>query len=355
MMRLRTHGEIAPLVGPWRELVDRLGASPFVRPEHAQLHRRAFGGGRLRVVTAERDGDLVGLLPLHAVRGSWRSLTNWHTPHNELLIADDDAVQAVLWLLARRGPVRTELRFLLDDDLARLESAADRLGRIGVHHRVVERSPCIPMDGRDHATYHAGLRKRFRAELRRRRRRLEEQGEVRFAVHDGTQGLDGLLRRGFAVEASGWKGQAGSAMASEPDTLAYYRGLARWTAANGWLELAFLEVGGRDVAFALGISADGGYQLIKSGYDPAWRAYSPGQLLRGELIRRAFDRRLDLFDFGGDATPAKLEWTDLVRRTSVVELRPDTVGGRTSLLLEQRLRPMAKRLEAAVRTKVGSS
>ncbi|MFA9432407.1 GNAT family N-acetyltransferase [Egicoccus sp. AB-alg2] len=349
MMRLRTSSDIPSVADAWEELAERLGGSPFVRPAHVDIHRRAFGGGRLRVVLAERDGDLVGVLPLHEVRGTWRTVTNWHTPASQLLLADDEAVAGMVWLLSRRAPARTELRFVPDEDRDRLQRAAVHVGRAQLRDRILERSPYVRVEGGDFDAYHQQLRTRFRSELRRRRRRLAEHGEVRVVVHDGSRNLDGLLARAFALEASGWKLDTGTAIVTDPPARNYYTGLARWAASQGWLVLAFLEAGGTAIAVDVCIEQHGRHHLLKTGYDPAWHRYAPGQLLREEMIRRAFDHRLSSYEFGGRNDEYKREWTDLTRNWNVVNLHPATLAGRTSLLLQERVRPRAKRLMAAAR------
>jgi CelD/BcsL family acetyltransferase involved in cellulose biosynthesis len=346
MIRLRTVDELAPVAEAWDELAARLGTSPFVRPGHVDIHRRAFGGGRLRVVLAERGGELVGVLPLHEVRGSWRSVTNWHTPENHLLVADDGALTAITWLLGHRGPARIELRFLLDEDLARLRGAAEQTAQLRLRTRIVESSPYIPVADREYTTYEQQLRSRFRSELRRRRRRLSEHGDVRVTVHDGTHDLTGLLRRAFALEASGWKRDTGTAICADSSTAAYYTDLARWAADRGWLLLAFLEVDGVAIAADISIETQQAHYLLKTGYDPSWNRYSPGQLLREEMVRRAFATGLQSYEFGGRDDDYKREWTDLTRDRHVANIHPHTALGTASLLAQDYARPVAKRLVA---------
>ena len=96
---------------------------------------------------------------------------------------------------------------------------------------------------------------------------------------DGRDGLDSLLTEGFAIESAGWKAAGGTAIVSRAETEGFYREVAAWAAQRGWLRLAFLRLDGRALAFEFAIEEGGVYYALKSGFDPAYRAFSPGTLL----------------------------------------------------------------------------
>src|SRR5439155_15365660 len=84
-----------PILAEWDELATRCGASVFLRPGWVAAWWRAFGRGRLELITTRRAGRLFGLLPLAHRGGRWSSPTNWHTPLFGVL-ADDVAAAAEL-------------------------------------------------------------------------------------------------------------------------------------------------------------------------------------------------------------------------------------------------------------------
>src|SRR5207253_4308850 len=126
--------------------------------------------------------------------------------------------------------------------LAAFEEAARR-ARHRLLVRTQQRSPYVVIGG-DWDAFCESLDRKEVKEIRRRRRRLEEQGETRFDVEDGSERLDSLLDEWLQVEASGWKGRTGTAVASDPGTLEFYRAIARWAAGRGSLRLAFLRLDG---------------------------------------------------------------------------------------------------------------
>jgi CelD/BcsL family acetyltransferase involved in cellulose biosynthesis len=180
--------------------------------------------------------------------------------------------------------------------------------------------------------------------LRRRRRRLSEQGEVRIVHVSGREGLEAWLAEGFAVERSGWKARRGTAIAQDPRTLGFYSELARLAADTGRLSLYFLRLGEKTIAFQFGLAHAGRYLALKPGYDEAFAQVSPGQLLTESLIQDCIARGLGELDLLGDDTPHKREWTDRVRVHHWLFMFRDTLVGRTLCSAKFRWVPLAKRM-----------
>lgn len=343
---LEVHRHFAPIAEEWDALVDRTGASAFLRPGWFEAWRRAFGRGRLEVLGARADGRLVGVCALERRAFTLRAPVNWHTPV-WAPVAEDAAALDVL----ARGAVmaarpRLSLGFLDagTDGVRACRRAASAAGcRLRSHH--LERSPYLTLSG-SWETHEGRLSAKRRSNLRRMWRRLEEAGEVRLTVHDGTRDLDALLTDGLAVEASGWKGAGGTAIASDSVTRRFYADVARWAVGRGTLVLAFLRLDGRPLAFDYAIEEAGVHSLLRTGYDESRRALAPGLLLRGHMIRRAFERGLHSYEFLGDALGWKLEWTDTVRERVAVEAFRPAPGGRLAWVGWAYARPAVKLLGA---------
>ena len=173
---------------------------------------------------------------------------------------------------------------------------------------------------------------------------MEERGDLAVSVSDGSEGLDGLLEEGLRIEAAGWKGERGSAILSTPATADFYRAVARWAAERGWLRLCFLRLDGAAVAFDLALETGGVHYLLKTGYDPALARLSPGNLLRREMLARAFDEGLDSYEFLGTNEPWKLDWTGAARPRVLLQFFSPSLAGRTRWAAFAYGRPMARRL-----------
>jgi hypothetical protein len=142
---------------PWDALADRVGAAPFLRAGWIAAWWRAFGQGRLEIITASRGGTLRAVLPLIRHRLTTSSPTNWHTPRFGVLAEGSAARTVVLNELFSQPSHLVSLGFLLDrdPDLEAARAAAETARR-RVFVRTLEHSPTVVVRG-DRSTYERSL------------------------------------------------------------------------------------------------------------------------------------------------------------------------------------------------------
>lgn len=343
------HDAIEPLAPEWEELVDRAGTGPFSRPGWFEAWWHAFGRGRLEIAAFRRQGELAAVLPLSRRHGMRRSLTNWHTPEFEVPAVDAPARAALL-----RGVLehtRTPLALTLltaGRPGADAFAAAARATGMPVLSHIVERSPYVQIDG-DWERYQKTLPRRRRSELRRRRRRLQERGTLALEVAAADARRGQLLDEGFAVETSGWKERAGTAIVSRPETHLFYTLVADWAARRGSLRLAFLRLDERPLAFHFTIEEGGVAYQLKGGYDPTFRELAPGTLLIHDMLEWAFARGLRTYEFLGADEEFKLDWTAGLRDRLSIQAFPHSPAGAAGWCAYAYGRPAAKRARDLVR------
>jgi CelD/BcsL family acetyltransferase involved in cellulose biosynthesis len=340
---------LAPIAADWEALVRGTRASPFAAPGWFEAWWAAFGRGRLEVFTLRRDGELIAVLPLAERHGMRRALTNWHTPELEIPAVDSAARRALLRRVLKTTRTSLQLAMLTagTEDAHDFATVATEEG-LRILPRLIERSPFIRLE-RSYEEYERTLSQRRRSELRRRRRRLDEHGTLTFEVETGEQHLDLLLAEGFAVEGSGWKTEQGTAIVSRPETEAFYRLAAGWAAPRGSLRLAFLRLDGRPIAFHFTIEEGGSAYQLKGGYDPALREFAPAQLLVQEMIRWAFLRGLETYEFLGADEAFKLDWTASLRERIALHAFPHSPSGAVAWTAQSYARPLAKRARSLLR------
>ncbi|MFY0523453.1 GNAT family N-acetyltransferase [Archangium gephyra] len=203
-------------------------------------------------------------------------------------------------------------------------------------------SRCRPRGRRTSRT----LQSKFKANCRRRRRKLEEKGRVTVERVEGGLDLEAKLEEGFALEASGWKGRRGTAMAQDARTRGFYSELARSAGYAGRLALYYMRLDGRAVAFQYALEYGGRYFLLKPGYDETLGDCSPGQLLMEDVLRDCMSRGLREFDFLGPDMVWKRDWTDKVRRHTWLYVFNDTALGRAMCAAKFRWAPVAREVVA---------
>jgi CelD/BcsL family acetyltransferase involved in cellulose biosynthesis len=305
---------IASIADEWDRLADEVGATPFVRPGWIAAWWRAFGRGSLHVLTAERGGALTGIVPVILDGSNLRSPTNSATPLFGFVTADDGSARHLAAAVLSAGVRRIDLSCFSPSDSG-FRSLVDeaRANRFRTITRPVALSPFLSTDG-DWQDYEATIGAKVRSEVRRRRRRLEELGDVNLEVADGSERLETLLLEGFRVEELGWKGDYGSAINSDPRTRRFYRDVARWAGNRGWLRLGFLRLDGRPIAFDLSLETDGIHFLLKTGFDHDFGRFGPGTILRSMMLERAFTGPIVAYELLGTLIGTnnrwKLDWTD---------------------------------------------
>src|SRR4051812_39294971 len=201
----------------------------------------------------------------------------------------------------------------------------------------------------------ATLDSKFRQNLRRRKRRLAEQGETRYVLLDGkdAKALDCALADFFVIEASGWKGRGGTAIAQRPELVGFYTQIARDAAKRGALALGFLDLAGRRIAAHLSLVHAGRHYLLKLGYDESLHEFSPGQQLTSEMIQDSCRRGLAEFDFLGPCMDWKLDWEPALRTHTWLTIFRPTGAGRLVHEARYTAWPVARALAGRLRRVVG--
>jgi CelD/BcsL family acetyltransferase involved in cellulose biosynthesis len=314
-----TRADFMRMQDEWNALVRATDDQPFYRHEWFRIWLDNFApDAPLRVLVArDSEGRLVGALPLIEQRAlvtgapvrCLSAAANEHTPRFDLIAVDPTEVAAAFLehLRRDRGWDVLHLASVPPEGHAwRLYETATRAGNpTGTWE--ADNSPYFSLPA-SHEEMQQKLDTKFKANLRRRHKKLAEKGEV--AVEKVTGGIELPLRleEGYALEQSGWKGREGTAIAQDSHVAGFYSELARFAAHDGSLALYFLRVGGRPVAFQYSLTYGSTYYLLKPGYDEHVKECSPGQLLMDEVVRDCIEGGLSEFDFLGPDMTWKRDW-----------------------------------------------
>jgi len=243
-------------------------------------------------------------------------MANVHTPVFSLPARDDGALEAAVAAVLARAASDLVMPALPaeGDALARLEDASRMAGRatlVEAQHT----SPIVDTSG-DFEDYSRLTKSRWNA-IARKRRKLMRERDAELRLVEAPSDLRGEIESGFELEASGWKGGAGTAIDSDPRTATFYRAVAVAFDAMGELRLSSLTVDGRLAAFDLCLLRGGRLYLLKTGYDESLSKYAPGLVLRLGVVERCFELGLLAHDLGGDPTDWKLKFSTTAREHRV--------------------------------------
>lgn len=344
----------------WKEHGDV--GTPFVHPLWIRAHVAAMEVARnLHLITARRGGELRAVLPLIRDRGWYyglpvrrlRSAAGVFGVRFDLCAAPGEAGRAAAaaighYLCQQRGWDVIELRDAPAGAVAEALIASAGAVRFPVGSWSSIRSPYLELDPEAH--WERAIRSHYRYAMRRTRRHLQETGEpggsglrlARVVWFDPAQ-LQAQLNDYYRLEAAGWKGRNGSDISSRPGARAFYDQACAAMAAAGCLVLHRLELDGRLVAMACGLSQGQSYYLLKWSYDEAYAKFGAGLLLAESMLHECGEAGVRRFDFTGDHDPYKTRWT----KTSLPHywlyvFRPSAFG-RCLLALKIRWAPRARR------------
>jgi len=130
----------------------------------------------------------------------------------------------------------------------------------------------------------ASLSGKKRKELRRQANRLADEGEVAIQRQTDAADLAGWTEAFLKLEAAGWKGEAGSALACDAATAALFSESLEGAALRGRLERLTLTLDGRPLAMLATFVAAPGAFSFKTAFDENYARFSPGVLLQRENL-----------------------------------------------------------------------
>ncbi len=142
----------------------------------------------------------------------------------------------------------------------------------------------------------ASLTGKKRKELRRQYRRLAEIGTLEFERCRSADDIAAWTDAFLALEAAGWKGRAGSALADDPAHSALFRNSLREAAGRGKLERLTLLLDNRPIAMLATFLTPPGAYAYKTAFDEAFARFSPGVLLQREAMNLVADPAIEWID-----------------------------------------------------------
>jgi CelD/BcsL family acetyltransferase involved in cellulose biosynthesis len=355
VIEVNERSSFVALESEWNALVDAIRPEPFHRHEFIRVWLDNFAPHKRWKILAARDsrGCLASVLPLVAEATSMfgmpvrklGSAANVHSCRFDLISRNpEDAGRAFFEHLAASDSWDVlQLTDVPEGGGAwEILRAAERAGHpVGTWESM--RSPFIPLPD-SLASLETRLSPKFRGNLRRRRRHLEERGKLTFERVCGGRALERALEEAFWLESQGWKGNAGTAVAQRASRRGFYSELAKVAAQRGQLACYFLRLDGKPIAFHYALELRNRYFLLKPAYDEGLQEFGLGHLLVHEVIRDCLQRGVTEFDFLGPNMPWKEEWTEKKRIHTWLFVFRDSRFGRALCRAKFRWAPAARKL-----------
>jgi CelD/BcsL family acetyltransferase involved in cellulose biosynthesis len=322
---------MAAIVPSWENMAAAaIEPNPFYEPWMLLPALEAFGLEKsFRLVTVWNGDRLDAVLPLERT-GSFKglplpALSSWRHRHCLLctpLVRAEGAKETLAALIESLDVAIVGLQYIPTDGafhqalMAALAAMNIKPVALDGYARPVLRR------AKDGETYvNEFIPRKERQELRRREKRLKEQGALMQVALGPGQDIGRWIDEFLKLEASGWKGKEGTAMAcseanrrflTETFTAAYQRGR---------LEMVGVDFNGKPLGRCTGFIAGEGAYAFKPAYDEAFAKFSPGILAEVARIRNLHQlpgvQWMDSFTDANNSMMSRL-WKDRLTVQSVV-------------------------------------
>ena len=310
-MNFKTHEDFSEIgQSAWNALVEQsIADTPFSRYEYLSEWWKTLGGGewkdaRLALVSATEGDQLIGIAPLFLAEYDGRQA---------LLLVGSIEISDYLDLIVRQADLPRFLSGLLDylassyagawsaldwynlpdssPTLAALKADSERRGWT-YHEEVYRPTPRIALNG-SFEEYLSRVEKKQRHEIRRKMRRADESGRVKFVVVDPKADIEPELESFFHL------------MVQDPGKANFLHDVMRDQMSQsiraaheyGYLWLGFLEVDGVRAAASLNFDYRNKLWGYNSGVSRDHMEFSPGWVLLGHTIQWACEHGRTEFDF----------------------------------------------------------
>lgn len=263
-----------------------------------------FGKGKTPRLFALRadSGEYLGLAPLYSEQADGKALQfiggRDLCDYLDFIVTkgrEKEVLKAFLYYLSRSDDHFTSLNLnSIPEDSSTLRVLRSLRGEAGlrIEVSVEDTSPLISLS-RSFDDYLGGLDKKDRHEIRRKVRRAQAGGELEFSRIENEEELEEGLNTFLTLHR---KSSSEKAKFMDSRKEGFFRDIAQELFKQGWLDLFFLKLRGREVASLFCFNYQRRLYLYNSGYDPDYSSFSPGIVLLNYCIADAIDRGIKEFD-----------------------------------------------------------
>jgi CelD/BcsL family acetyltransferase involved in cellulose biosynthesis len=333
----------------WNEL-ERASDRPTPFATHAWIRTwwRHFGGDREFLALVVRAGrQVLAALPLvlRTTRFGGARLTVAEIIGTAAVPTRGMGLSDKADLLVRRDAggaverlVIEVLRLLDSVDLLHLKGLEEHGAALralatsaaGRQHRawslVRSRSPYLALDG-TWEDYLQSRGRRFRKNLRRAQRMLDERGAVEL-LRSADPRAPARVEDVLAISEESWTSHRGTDLFRHPAIRRFMLDVLGELAARGALDLHVLRVGGLPVAYELCFDVGGRVFAYNAGYRQDYARASPGNIVTLAVIESAFARGRSEYDMLRGTEAYKFRWSDTVRTERQLLIAADRLPAR---------------------------
>lgn len=274
-------------------------SSVFVLPEWMEVWVQAFGGGAETRIRTVREGDEVtGIAPLMVRNDTAMFIGNTDVcDYLDFIVTpgtEKEFFRLMLDDLNKGGIKKLELAHVRPDSTV-MTSLAPLAQSQGLKVETVKENVSFEMDlTASFDAYLETLTAKQRHEVRRKLRRLNEEGTIEYRFISDGPALNAAMDTFFRMFVESRQDKA-HFMTEKMES--FFRRLAEAMSGAGLLKLGVLELDGKALAEIMCFDYNGCVYLYNSGYDPRYVSLSAGLLSKVLAIKDSIEKGRKRFDF----------------------------------------------------------
>ena len=273
--------------------------SVFVLPDWMQVWWQVFGAGaEMRIRTVWEGDKAIGIAPLMVKDGAALLIGNTDVcDYLDFVVTpgrEKEFFNLVLDDLKKSGIRRLDLKYVRPDStvLTRLVPLAEsRKYQVVSTREDVSLEMNLPSSFNEYLTT---LDTKQRHEVRRKLRRLSEEGTIEYRFINKGAAVPATMDTFLKMFVESRQDKA-NFMTEKMES--FFRLLADTMAKTGLLRLGVLELDRQPLAEIMCFDYDGCIYLYNSGYDPKYTALSAGLLSKVLAIKDSIEKGKSRFDF----------------------------------------------------------
>lgn len=290
--------DLEALGDAWSQLGrESVGTNVFFHLEFAVPVIETFGEGGINIALVRSSSGAIMALGLFRrtrlgrVAPAVRLCSHKYAPFGEPLVVGGDIEGTLASLVEGLAPDGSGLSLMLPEvpvdgpvaEAVRAIAAHDArpLALLNEHRRAMVTRQRV--DG-----LRATLSRDKRKQVARQLRRLGDLGPVSFVSDTDAHHVRARFEEFLALEAAGWKGRHGTALASATATAMFSRAAVSNLAEAGKVRIDSLRVGTHPVAILVSFIGGSAAYTWKIAYDEAYARFSPGVQLMLEAPTQLF-------------------------------------------------------------------
>jgi CelD/BcsL family acetyltransferase involved in cellulose biosynthesis len=282
-------------------------ASVFVLPDWMRVWWQVFGTGHELFIRTIRDGEkIIGVAPLMIKEGAAGFIGGTDVcDYNDFITVpgrEQDFLHALLDYLKESDISGLDLKHVRPDSTV-MTSLTKIAGELG--YNVTSNKEDVSLEMDLPATFDEYLGKldaKQRHEVRRKMRRLTEEGNVEYRFINDGDNLKPAVDKFFRMFTESRRDKADFLTERMKS---FFNLMVDVMAAGGMLRLGVLELDSKPVAEIMCFDYRDCIYLYNSGYDPEYVSLSAGLISKVFAIRDAIEKGKKRFDFLKGAEPYK--------------------------------------------------